>query len=705
MPNPLRFQEMLHRAVKAVTEDFPTKATITAVDGPKVDIRLGQSSTVVRNIAVVGDIRTLQVSQEVKIDWIDREGTAGKVPVVMANTVGPTSGSTNPNPPPDDITVYVSDLGLSVKPGGIGRQHLNFNPSEAGHTHRDSLQQGGWQVTPDGIVYNGTTYIHPTGQITLGLDPDLIKLDSEHATYRLWAGANDPATAPFSISKAGAIKSSSGAIGGWNVTANTISDVAGLVGLSSVVTAGSDIRFWAGNATPANAPFRVDETGSIWALNATIQGTLRTSVFEKNSVSATAGTLGVFKSAGKLLANVTTVTSPTTFNVDIEDPASGHAALFAANDILRIKDASNDNWVTVSSVSDQTTFYRYVCTKSSGTNATFLAGLAVIDYGPSGQGFIMQTADAANAPHFSIKTHAGSPWSTTTELVRLGNMNGAYGVTSDYYGVGIGDYTGGNYLKYDTNGGFVLKAGAGNVLIDADGITLPVTTAKFGARGSAYTIYDAADAASTGFMWGTKSNTYFDSYQYATGQANGVQLRSIRGAGQTSAVDVYIAAGYQATGNFNALASIELAGSGSDGAPTSLITHTADGHLFYGDVYTDVFTDYSTTSTITGFSSTTVKKIWYKKVGKLVHVWWALVGTSNSVAFTFTLPYAVSNLTNALSPQAIVRVKDNGGSLVTGVASAGAGTSVLTLYSSLALGAWTATNGKEAYGELFYETA
>ena len=75
----------------------------------------------------------------------------------------------------------------------------------------------------------------------------------------------------------GVITADTGYIGGtsgWVISANYIKDVAGVVGLSSVVTAGDDIRFWAGHATPASAPFYVTEAGALVATSATITGAI-----------------------------------------------------------------------------------------------------------------------------------------------------------------------------------------------------------------------------------------------------------------------------------------------------------------------------------------------------------------------------------------------------------------------------------------------
>lgn len=69
---------------------------------------------------------------------------------------------------------------------------------------------------------------------------------------------------------------------GWTISANSLTDTAGVVGLSSAVTGGNDIRIWAGDATPANADFRVYEDGSVVAANITATGT----------INATAGYFG-----------------------------------------------------------------------------------------------------------------------------------------------------------------------------------------------------------------------------------------------------------------------------------------------------------------------------------------------------------------------------------------------------------------------------
>lgn len=120
------------------------------------------------------------------------------------------------------------------------------------------------------------------------------------------------------------------------------------------------------------------------------------------------------------------------------------------------------------------------------------------------------------------------------------------------------------------------------------------------------------------------------------------------------------------------------------------------------DVYTTDYTDFSATSTIVGFSSFTFKQIYYKKLGKLVYVWFRINGTSDNASTTFTVPHTAANTllfqgafrgTNAgtdLSTPCMWRVTNN--------------SNIITLYKDFAFGAWTASGAKETDGFLVYQT-
>jgi len=74
----------------------------------------------------------------------------------------------------------------------------------------------------------------------------------------------------------GAITAVSGTVGGWTLGTNSFTANGGIVGLSSAITTGNDIRFFAGSTTLTSAPFRVAEDGSLVATDATITGTTQT---------------------------------------------------------------------------------------------------------------------------------------------------------------------------------------------------------------------------------------------------------------------------------------------------------------------------------------------------------------------------------------------------------------------------------------------
>ncbi len=507
----------------------------------------------------------------------------------------------------------------------------------------------GWDITASAL-YKNNTYLYSSGVISLGTGNDIVFLSAVNATYRAWIGAADPGSAPFTVTKTGiltatgatitgTITATAGAIGGWTIAAAALTDTAGVVGMSSAVTGGDDVRFWAGNATPSSAPFRVTEAGALvatsasiageitatsgdiggweilatsikdaagvvgmssittggddvrfwagnavptsapfrvteagvltatsgtvggWTLAATtltggaavldsagklslgtgndivildaadaayrlaignttyasapfrvtkagvltaegasITGTLSstvftsgvsgwqiaatgdaefnnivargsftTTVFVKNLVSAIAGNLVVAKSSGTLATNYAVAGTMT-----IDAPPGG-GWLFATGDIVRLKDyeggaSSFDTWVTVTRTGTENV---YTTVLLAGTSPhTYNAGLAAVDYGASGQGLVQISADGTNAPWLSIATHAGSPHTTLTEKLRIGNLSG---ITDPLFGAlsGYGVWTDNGYftgkIKSTSGelGGWVLAATS---LTDAAGV-------------------------------------------------------------------------------------------------------------------------------------------------------------------------------------------------------------------------------------------
>jgi hypothetical protein len=142
----------------------------------------------------------------------------------------------------------------------------------------------------------------------------------------------------------------------------------------------------------------------------------------------------------------------------------------------------------------------------SGAN-NWPAGTPYLVLGASGDGRVEINAAG---PNISI-LEQGATYNANTEYVRLGNMRNTYGTGAvDRYGFGVGDYAGGDYLSYNAEGAgdFILRAGAGTLVIDDSGIEIELAAAVATTRG--YRLVDSGGSL-VAILWG-----YFDAtMQYA----------------------------------------------------------------------------------------------------------------------------------------------------------------------------------------------
>jgi fibronectin type 3 domain-containing protein len=142
--------------------------------------------------------------------------------------------------------------------GGSAAGNLSWNAASnllnvSGTLWATSGKIGGWNIRTGALYKDDTTN-------SVGLAP---------ADYPFYAGNTyaNRATAPFRVTKAGvltassvnisgAIKATSGTIGGWTIGTTNLTN--GNVGMAPAT-----YPFFAGNATPASAPFRVDTLGVV----------------------------------------------------------------------------------------------------------------------------------------------------------------------------------------------------------------------------------------------------------------------------------------------------------------------------------------------------------------------------------------------------------------------------------------------------------
>jgi len=130
-------------------------------------------------------------------------------------------------------------------------------------------------VTADeGDVYiaaGKTDFTNVESGFILGIDDS----DSDKVKFSI---GNDTSYMDWNITAAntltivGNISATTGTIGGFTIGADYIRDAANSMGLSSTVTGGDDVRFWAGDtfANRASAPFNVTESGALRATGAIV---------------------------------------------------------------------------------------------------------------------------------------------------------------------------------------------------------------------------------------------------------------------------------------------------------------------------------------------------------------------------------------------------------------------------------------------------
>lgn len=180
-----------------------------------------------------------------------------------------------------------------------GNTTINGNKIKTGSITADQIDSTNLHINADNINLNGHVWAD-----TLTADQIIGKMnDDQTRTLTLDADAVNIAgvtitasqVSDFASSAKGAItaayvntlelNSTKGKVGGWSIGANQLSAGSGTsyVGLNSATSGdNSAYAIWAGNGTPASAPFSVTKAGKLTAAGAVISG----------NITATSGTIG-----------------------------------------------------------------------------------------------------------------------------------------------------------------------------------------------------------------------------------------------------------------------------------------------------------------------------------------------------------------------------------------------------------------------------
>lgn len=116
----------------------------------------------------------------------------------------------------------------------------------------------------------------------------------------------------------------------------------------------------------------------------------------------------------------------------------------------------------------------------------------------------------------------------------------------------------------------------------------------------------------------------------------------------------------------------------------------------------------SYTPTLVGWSSTTTKVCRYEQIGKTIYLNVNISGTSNSASLTISLPVSARtgigyNATTGFAQDSGTPINNNGtGRMVIDPSS---DANLMTVYSNMYLGGWTASGTKTIQGLIIYEAA
>lgn len=163
----------------------------------------------------------------------------------------------------DDINLDGYNIVLNGS-RGITITSPYFNVTKEGYITATGGTIGGWTM--------GET------KLFSGSGSNYVALDSgtSGVNYPIWAGNENASDAPFSVTREGVIKATSGKIGGFNLTSTSISSGSGST-KAGIGVYGSEYAFWAGSDTSSSAPFRVGHGGGLTATNATVSGNITAS--------------------------------------------------------------------------------------------------------------------------------------------------------------------------------------------------------------------------------------------------------------------------------------------------------------------------------------------------------------------------------------------------------------------------------------------
>jgi len=359
--------------------------------------------------------------------------TAGYANLIYDTTNGLRlrSGTTN--------VVNIDNAGNITISGGISASTIDIGGADATSFHVDidgnmwlgaatfNIATNPFAVSNAGVLraVSGTIggWTLATDRLYAGTDADFIQFNIAQG---IQIGDSTFADAKFSVTPAGVLKAISGTIGGCALAVSSIGSTTFVPG-------------------PLGSGWNISNAGTAEFQNVTIRGTIRTSVFEKDTISAVNGMVLISKA--DILATDMTALDASTLTISGE-------TTFVANEVIRIKDGIDDEWMLVTNAAAAPT---YTVTRDlaaaygANANPIWKKGTAVISMGVgtgTKTGFVLLDSSSANSPYIDIYGRNSNTYTDYTLHARLGWLQGIVDAdvglnTTDVWGL----YSDSVYLK------------------------------------------------------------------------------------------------------------------------------------------------------------------------------------------------------------------------------------------------------------------
>jgi hypothetical protein len=243
---------------------------------------------------------------------------------------------------------------------------------------------------------------------------------------------------------------------------------------------------------------------------------LDTVLYAQNSVQVTGGWWMIPHSSGTLAEDV-----------DGSETQIDFGSGLTSGDFVVLRGNGQVEYMTIGSLVGGTTYNVTRNVDGSGTN-TWPQGHAWVNFGQSGDGRIEFDAQT-QGPRILVITQ-GATYNSRTDIAVLGDLNGWGPYSSTTYGIAIGNYSGGDYLKWDATNGLVIAGdGAGITNIDGGNIQTNTVTAT-----QISVSQLSAISANMGTLTAGEIRMYSGTWD---SNATGFRLNSTEIAGQNSGTD------------------------------------------------------------------------------------------------------------------------------------------------------------------------